>query len=50
MYSNAFAGPPPVGWQGGMSSQDRDLYFRNLRDSGYDKKKDFNATGTIVNQ
>jgi hypothetical protein len=49
---NAFArmGPSPVVWQGGVSSGDRDLYFRNLRDSGYDKKKDFNAAGNLATQ
>jgi hypothetical protein len=49
---NAFAGvgPSPVGWQGGVSSSDRDQYMRNLRDSGYDKKKDFNSNGTIRTQ
>jgi hypothetical protein len=46
MNSNAFA-PSPVGWQGSVNSGDRDLYFRNLRDSGYDKKKDSNPNGTI---
>ena len=34
----------------GLSSSDRDLHFRNLRDSGYDKKKDFNATGNMATQ
>jgi hypothetical protein len=49
---NAFArmGPSPVISPGGLSSGDRDLYFRNLRDSGYDKKKDFNPSGTIRTQ
>ena len=52
MYRNAFGsmGPPPVGWQVGLSKEDRDLYLRNLRDSGYDKKKDFNSNGTIRTQ
>jgi hypothetical protein len=49
---NAFArmGPSPVVWQGGVSSGDRDMYFRNLRDSGYDKKNDFNPNGIIRTQ
>jgi hypothetical protein len=49
---NAFArmGPSPVVWSGGVSSSDRDLYIRNLRDSGYDKKGDFNSNGTIRTQ
>ena len=41
-----YGGYPSAAW-GGLSSGDRDLYFRNLRDSGYDKKGDFNANGTI---
>jgi hypothetical protein len=49
---NAFAGvgPSPVVLPGGVSSSDRDQYSRNLRDSGYDKKKDFNPNGTIRTQ
>jgi hypothetical protein len=52
MTTNAFArmGPSPVVGPGGVSSSDRDLYFRNLRDSGYDKKGDFNQNGTIRTQ
>jgi hypothetical protein len=44
-----FGGYPSAAW-GGLSSGDRDLYFRNLRDSGYDKKGDFNSNGTIRTQ
>jgi len=44
-----YGGYPSAAW-GGMSSSDRDLYFRNMRDSGYDKKRDFNATGNIATQ
>jgi hypothetical protein len=44
-----YGGYPSAAW-GGLSSGDRDLYIKNLRDSGYDKKKDFNASGTIVTQ
>jgi hypothetical protein len=49
---NAFGGvgPSPVIWQGGVSSGDRDLYSRNLRDSGYDTKKNFNASGNLATQ
>jgi hypothetical protein len=32
---------------GNVSSTDRDLYFKNLHDSGYDPKNNFNANGTI---
>jgi hypothetical protein len=34
----------------GVSNSDRELYFRSLRESGYDKKKDFNPNGTIRTQ
>src|SRR4030088_625365 len=44
-----YGGYPSAAW-GGVSSGDRDLYFRNLHDSGYDKKGDFNANGTIRTQ
>ena len=40
----------PVVWMGGVSSSDRDMYIRNLRDSGYDRKKNFNASGNVVTQ
>ena len=52
MYPNAFAsgGPSPVVWPGSVSSSDRDQYGKNLRDSGYDRKKDFNPNGTIRTQ
>ncbi len=45
----SYGGYPSAAW-GGLSSGDRDLYFRNLRDSGYDKKQDFNANGTVRTQ
>jgi hypothetical protein len=52
MYPNAFGGggPAPLGWGGGMSSGDRDQYMKNLHDSGYDKKNDFNSNGTVRTQ
>ncbi len=52
MTSNAFAGvgPSPVVWQGGVSSSDRDLYFRNLRDSGYNPKNNRNSFGNVASQ
>jgi hypothetical protein len=52
MTSNAFAGvgPSPVVWQGGVSSSDRDLYFRNLRDSGYNLKNNRNSFGNVATQ
>jgi hypothetical protein len=52
MNANAFAGvgQSPVVWPGGVSSTDRDLYFKNLRDSGYNPKNNFNSNGTISTQ
>jgi hypothetical protein len=52
MNPNAFAGggPSPVVWPGSVSSSDRDQYGKNLRDSGYDRKKDFNPNGTVRTQ
>jgi hypothetical protein len=52
MQPNAFGGggPSPAFWPGGMSSGDREQYGKNLRDSGYDRKKDFNPNGTIRTQ
>ena len=50
--SNAFGsvGPSPVVWQGGVSSSDRDLYFRNMRDSGYNPKNNRNSFGNVATQ
>ena len=42
--------PAPVMWMGGASGGDRDLYFRNLRDSGYDTKKNYNSSGNVSTQ
>jgi hypothetical protein len=42
--------PSPVIWTGGVSGSDREMYFRNLRDSGYNPKNNFNANGTIATQ
>jgi hypothetical protein len=51
-YGAMEAPPPPGAWMGmgGASSSDRDMYFRNLRDSGYNPKNDFNASGTVATQ
>ena len=51
-YGGAFSGTVDSrasygGPWGGVSSSDRDLYFRNLHDSGYDPKNNFTASGTI---
>jgi len=52
MNANAFAGPSasPVGGWGGVSSNDRALYIKNLHDAGYNPKDNFNANGTIKTQ
>ena len=49
---NAFAatGPSPVIWTGGVSSGNHATYMKNLRESGYDTKKNFNAAGNLVTQ
>jgi hypothetical protein len=41
-----YGGYPSAAW-GGVSSSDRDQYIKNLHDSGYDPKGNFNANGTI---
>jgi hypothetical protein len=51
---NAYAAVPatsaPAMWTGGVSSSDRALYIKNLRDSGYNPKKNFNASGNVATQ
>ena len=44
-----YGGYPSAAW-GGVSSSDRDLYFRNLRDSGYNLKNNRNSFGNVVTQ
>jgi len=51
-YGGAFSGTYDArasygGPWGGVSSSDRDLYFKNLHDSGYYPKNNYNANGTI---
>jgi hypothetical protein len=48
--ANASVGASPLGWSGGTTSNDHAQYMKNLHDSGYDPKKDFNANGTIRTQ
>ena len=54
MNANAFAPAPapasPVGGMGGVSSSDHAQYIKNLHDSGYNPKDNFNANGTIKTQ
>jgi hypothetical protein len=45
--AQAHAGAHPVVVPGGVSSSDRALYNKNLHDSGYNPKNDFNPNGTI---
>jgi hypothetical protein len=42
--------PPAAVWMGGVSKEDREMYARNLRESGYNPKNNFNANGTLVTQ
>jgi hypothetical protein len=41
--------PPPMVW-GGMSSNDHADHIKNLHESGYNPKNDFNTNGTIKTQ
>jgi hypothetical protein len=50
MNASAAVPAPPVGWTGGVSSSDHTMHLRNLHDSGYSPKNDFNAAGNIANQ
>ena len=43
-------GASPVVWTGGVSSSDHAMYIRNLHDSGYNPKNNFNANGTVATQ
>jgi hypothetical protein len=43
----AYYGGYPSGAWGGVSSGDRDLYIKNLHDSGYNPKDNFLANGNI---
>ena len=42
----AYYGGPSAAW-GGASSSDRAQYIKNLHDSGYNPRNNFNADGTI---
>ena len=44
----AGVGASPVVWTGGVSSSDHALYIRNLHDSGYNTKNNFNASGNVA--
>ena len=44
-----YGGYPSAAW-GGVSNSDRAQYIKNLHDSGYNPKDNFNANGTIKTQ
>ena len=44
-----YGGYPSPAW-GGVSNSDRELYIKNLHDSGYDTKRNFNASGNVAQQ
>ena len=46
---NAYAAVPaaPAAWVGGVSSSDHNMYIKNLRDSGYNPKNDFDSSGNV---
>jgi hypothetical protein len=46
-FAQAPVGAPPVVVPGGVSSSDGALYIKNLHNSGYNPKNDFNPNGTI---
>jgi len=41
-------GASPVLWTGGVSSSDHATYVKNLHDSGYNTKNNFNASGNVA--
>jgi NADPH-dependent 2,4-dienoyl-CoA reductase/sulfur reductase-like enzyme len=45
--AHARVGAHPLAVPGGVSSSESALYAKNLRDSGYNPKNDFNPNGTI---
>jgi hypothetical protein len=46
-FAHASMGAPRVVVPGGLPNTDRALYIKNLNDSGYNPKNDFNPNGTI---
>jgi hypothetical protein len=49
MNAYAAVGAPPTAMPG-ASSKDRDMYMKNLHDSGYDPKNDLTKSGTMRQQ
>ena len=50
MNAPAGVAASPVVSTGGVSSSDHATYMKNLHDSGYDTKKNFNASGNVNTQ
>jgi hypothetical protein len=50
MNAYTSVGASPVVWTGGVSSSDHATYIRNLHDSGYDAKNNFDAKGLLKTQ
>jgi hypothetical protein len=48
MNASAAVPAPPVGWTGGVNSNDHAMHLKNLHDSGYNPKNDFNSAGNIA--
>ena len=48
MNAMAAVSESPAVWTGGVSNSDREMYMRNLHDSGYNLKNNFNASGNLV--
>jgi hypothetical protein len=49
-FSAPGVGASPALWTGGVSNSDREMYFKNLHDSGYNTKNNFNANGNVAQQ
>ena len=47
VFAQTQVGATPIVVPGGVSSSDHALYLRNLHDSGYNPKNDFNPNGTM---
>jgi hypothetical protein len=50
MGMGAGVAPSPGVWAGGVSSGDHTTYIRNLHESGYDPKNNFDANGILKTQ
>jgi hypothetical protein len=50
MNAHASVAAPPVDSTGGVSNSDHATYMRNLHDSGYDPKNNFDEKGILKTQ